>query len=320
MAVSAEVREFVIDRANGHCQLFHNMPFPGAQVCHMKQHQGFGGMPPEHWVNQPDNLLLGCAQCHRKLHDPHDPFIVEEFDYDGRIIKIRTPSGRLISPKNTPIWFLLEDDFVEAQAHRVLLESASRQYRDAQSRLMQEFLYFRDVANSYKVKPFRRWMVFNDEGGSTVSGWEDVPKHVGFTVGDADRLELTGRWLEQEGLTELAQDIDFKLLEVIRLKAKDHFSFLAGIARDGSQDEFWDALDRLTKTADELRPFWVGTGKVRRVLATGKDVVLKKLMPGEFLLRGSMLAGRDNVIRESLPKPIEPTEPTDDRLPDGEFN
>ena len=167
---------------------------------------------------------------------------------------------------------------------------------------MRECVYFRDMKGRHLIKPFHPYMIFNDEGGVTATGWEDIPPMIGFSVNDGNRFEKMGRWLEQEELLEAAYGVDLKILEAIKREGGlDQFVRLAGIAAHGKPGELWEELDKLTKGADTMRPFWKGTGRVERFMAKDADDAKRHLRPGEFLLRGSMLAGRHNVKEREEP-------------------
>jgi len=112
MPVSDAARQEVQDRCGGDCQLFHRQPFPGAMIIHPR-HQGMGGLPEDHPLNQPKRLIWGCQHCHDLIDARGEhaaPYKITEIDADhvdeeggwDPILEILDDKGRPIAPEE--IW------------------------------------------------------------------------------------------------------------------------------------------------------------------------------------------------------------------------
>jgi len=101
MTISKAVRKQVMERDNGNCQFWHTHAVPGTEISH-KDHQGVGGLPPDHWKNQPSNLAASCSECHARFSGPGDVFIWEDFRPNG-VMKILDPDGNRVPEED--LWF-----------------------------------------------------------------------------------------------------------------------------------------------------------------------------------------------------------------------
>ena len=100
MAVSEANKQIVRDRCAGACQIFHRHPtLEGGMTVH-STHQGSGGMPEDHEVNQPKKLLYGCQHCHDlidgRLGNGLYRFGEVDLEADPPILELFDPNGRRI--------------------------------------------------------------------------------------------------------------------------------------------------------------------------------------------------------------------------------
>jgi len=54
MAISRAERDRAFDLDRGECQFFHDEPVEATEFSHFI-HQGAGGLPEDHWINQAEN-------------------------------------------------------------------------------------------------------------------------------------------------------------------------------------------------------------------------------------------------------------------------
>ena len=95
MAISDKVRRLVMERDEGRCQFFCGGR-PATDVAH-RDHQGSGGLPADHWKNQPPNLAAACAECHSKHQTELQWLEFEEATYleeGGTDPKTFIPAGK----------------------------------------------------------------------------------------------------------------------------------------------------------------------------------------------------------------------------------
>jgi len=321
MAVSEETRQIVKSRLDGACGLFHDRPVPGAEVMHMLEHQGSGGLPEIHERNQPHNLLWACRDCHQLFHIPDEAeevrhagtvFKVEDFqltvDPFDRVLKIRDTNGNLINPLETPIWYLIEPYWKEGREKRVELEDAVRQLFTGMFRVAEGFEYFRDFNAKDLKQPWKRFMAFNDRaGGVELTKWEDLPPILNFTVREANRYERQARWATESNSVELVRGMAIYAIDALR-KIKDEARLveIAGIAQHGKPQEFWAAIDAEVTKHERMSTFELVSGDIRIVRGQMKDGTLVdvdgkpiEIRPGEKVIkRGVLIRGTEGVTEE----------------------
>ena len=78
MAISDKTRRDVMERDKGECQFWCGGK-PATQFSHF-DHQGIGGLPPDHPKNQPENGAASCDECHGRFNGPGRVYVWEEFE------------------------------------------------------------------------------------------------------------------------------------------------------------------------------------------------------------------------------------------------
>ena len=322
MPVSDAVRERVKNRLEGACYFFHDRPVQGTQIVHLKHHQGMGGLPPEHEYNQEENLAWGCQECHNLFHIPEGAeearhagtvFKVKDFrlpsklDPFDRAMEILDTNGNVIDPVETPIWYLIEPHYSEGKERRVQLEAAVRTLFASMFEVAQGFEYFRDY-HARKDQAWRRFMVFNDEGGTELRRWEDLPPLLNFTVTDANRYERQARWATESNSIDLVRGMSIKAINALRqITDEAKLVELAGIARDGKPTEFWGALDEEVEKRERMNRYELVRGSLRIVRGTDKDGTLYdadgkeiQIHPDERIIikKGTILRGGGKIEEE----------------------
>jgi len=332
MPVAKDVRERVKNRLGGNCYFFHAKPTPGNQYVHLKWHQGIGGLPEDHEVNQEENGAWGCQECHDLFHTITTPFKVEKYaighDENSRVLTIRDSTGEFIDPLATPIWYLLEPLARAAKEQRTKLEAAVRNFRQSGFEIAQGFEFFRDFETADLKRAWRRFQVFNDEGGTDIEQWENLPGLLGFSIRLANRFERQARWATVTGSTDLVNMMMIDEIDALR-KVKDQAFLveLAAIAQNGKPSEFWAKLDEITEKLERMSKFELVTGPIRIVRGQMKDNVLHddtgkvvEIRPGETIIKkGTILQAHGAKITEEDDTVIDIEEESDGgQMPDAE--
>lgn len=119
MAISEAVRKEVMERDHGECMFFHRQPVPATEISHF-DHQGLGGLPPDHWKNQAPNLAASCGECHRRFPaykwGEFTPLRIEDRstdDVDYPKMVIYDLSGKIISKED--LWFYVRHEATRLQ-------------------------------------------------------------------------------------------------------------------------------------------------------------------------------------------------------------
>jgi len=105
---SEKTRREVFARDNGECQFFCGGK-QATEISHF-DHQGVGGLPPDHWKNQPQNLAASCGLCHRRIHSGYrwvefvpPKILTSGISCETLVMKIIDPSGNEIPESD--LWF-----------------------------------------------------------------------------------------------------------------------------------------------------------------------------------------------------------------------
>jgi len=222
---SEKTRREVFERDGGFCQFWHREPVAATEISHMI-HQGPGGLPPEHELNQPGNLAASCSECHRRF-PPNGRWRWREFepigfgvDHVGRRMVIESPSGKVV-PKYD-LWFYNRWTWVETQARFQELRDAVRIERDA----------------ALKSADLLRWI---KEHGLPAA----VNEHTGYLPLAAE-LGLSSAETKRRIRVAAAIDgmsvgnVDIRVLDRIRSKTTEELEEIAGWFAELPPAEAWE--------------------------------------------------------------------------------
>lgn len=293
--ISDATRAEVMKADEGECQFFCGGR-PATQVAHF-DHQGAGGLPPDHWKNQLPNLAASCGECHpERIHVEHEwvRFRRPSYPSDVGEMMIRNRASGLVVP-NESLWFYMRhrrDDAREAaaalQTIGVIDEAVAERMVDLRNgaHLLESGAEFGQYVSSLGWDPNRAeavadaWLWAQDFGG-----WpEGVPHSKVALLMDVewpdDEQEGPDGPLTPENYLGMAeQGASYtelrKSLETAGLKICQQRIYLVGPVDRGTVDERW----RLYRTRDELRLLQLAAGRslgVMRVNAIKGGLKLRR--------------------------------------------
>lgn len=270
MAISEAVRRAVDERDNGECQLFHRRPIPATEVAYIR-HQGMGGDVPGAEVNQPDNLLSTCAECHRKLHGPGMPHQIVQFVPDEGVLEGVDGEGRRVLHEQ--LWWYAKEDMKSVMWAMQRIQHRAQQIRDAQWEIGSL------IASLYAKADLLA------ELGTDVYG---VGMEAGLPSADVKRLARVHRWAEDMQLD--CRALDPAIVDRLRKVPEDEIEEVFAEAQALSRQDLLRLLnDRYG--SERMRTFRIFQApEYREVRARTEDEV--EYAPGEVVVRGgSVISG-----------------------------
>ena len=276
MGLSDSVRQAVLDRDQRLCQLFHKRPTPATEVAHM-YHQGAGGDSSDSDVNQPDNLISVCSECHRKLHGPGIPWQIVHWDPARNELEVIDPEGRPVDHEQ--LWFYRAPQARAAMECLARAADAVRTMRRANWELAECVTY---LSNDL-------WQLIPDSDASSL--FDLASDHLGLTASEVRQLIRVYKWAREFGMLEHLAEVSPEVADVIR--RMDSEGSLARLAGTLPTRQLWDEIDKRRQWHKRLRTFVITSGPVRIVKARSADDV--EWQHGEKIIRGSLLTGGEDV-------------------------
>lgn len=278
--ISEEVRRVVLERDGHACQFFHTSPYQDFLEIFHVHHQGMGGRPTWHELNQPDNLITACHHCHARFHGQGAQYKVVHFDpndSENGLIVIRR--GQEV-PKYE-LWFYLSRWKKEKAAQEM-----ARFQELAQMRKLSFWLLAKYLSEASQQKKYRWLGEFNDV--------YELGAEVGLTSGEV-RVFLRA-WKFAQGLIEIGVVSEDELFQldprIMNLLAgfPDRAEEIISHALTLHPADFWRWVDMELKRLKRLWPQrgWVVKTPVKEVLLAGEDVPLG---PDEVLIKGGTVIG-----------------------------
>jgi len=275
--ISERVREEVLSRDGHTCQLFHRKPVPATEIAHVR-HQGMGGDLPDSEVNNPDNLISVCSECHRKLHGPGTPWQIVRWNPGAVELEVVDGEGRRVD--HDELWFYWVPRVQDAQNHLTRAMFASGEMKEQAWKLAAEL----DALATDDA-----WRLIPDSNAYSL--FDLASDYLGLTSSDVRQLLRVYRWAKNIDCLDCLRSISPDIADVIRRMDAD--GSLLQAASMLPIRELWDEIDRRKQGRKRLRSFVVTEGPVRVVKALSADDVERK--SGEKLIRGSLLTGGDDV-------------------------
>lgn len=279
MAISERVRREVLARDRGFCQLFHKQPVPATEIAHIR-HQGMGGDSPDAEVNQPDNLISVCSECHRKLHGPGIPYQIVRWEpEDPEGLEVVDPEGRRVP--HDRLWFYVRGQWEQAEKDISWLRGAISSIRGLRWGVAQALARLKE------------------SGGYRVGEYSDIYElglDFGLPSAEVKRLIRAAKFAEEMGLDMTA--IDPEIADALRRVPEEDLVEVAGWFRDHPLPEAWRRIhdkygtERM-RTFRKFRPVQEDgeiTIAYEEIKARSEDEV--PIEPGEVVVRGgSVIAG-----------------------------
>ena len=300
MAISDKTRRDVMERDKGECQFWHREPDPATEISHFV-HQGAGGLPPEHELNQPPNLAASCSECHARFSGPGRVYVWEEFEpaciaftakttlyagdeivgssvdvNDGRgVMQIRAPNGKLV-PKED-LWFYVRWDWAAAPGKSEALKDMIQQERLA----------------AWKVAEYLAW--FKSTGTAPAVGSEDY-LDLGASLGLSSAEVKKRVRMCVYRMTELSAEADAAMAVVsidvadrLRKVPESDIVEVAGWFADLPQAEAWSRFNDRYPGPEKRKKYRIFTGTYREVEAASDDEI--DAGGGVVVKGGSVIAG-----------------------------
>lgn len=303
MAISEKTRKEVMERDSGNCQFWHNHPVPATEISH-KDHQGAGGLPPEHWKNQSPNVAASCHECHLRFSGPGRVYVWDEFlpaDVEGmnvggpvvaevtmlltgtnnmddayRVMKwdaiqqnmghmaIRAPNGQLVPEKD--LWFYNRWLWKEAKDYAQSLEQVLNQ-----SRLIM-----------WKAAEYLAWFKDHNMAAALEDGSKDV-LDVGesFSLSSAQTKRMVRLSKYVEGLDEEARgtlhQLDLDIVDRLRKIPDKELVEVGEWFADLPRAEAWSRFNERYPGKERLIKYRVYPGSYREVEAETDKEAEKKI-------------------------------------------
>lgn len=275
--ISEKVRKYVWERDGGECQLFHSRPTTeGLEIAHIK-HQGMGGDSPESEVNQPDNLILVCHECHDKLHGPGVPYQIVRWDPGDPTggLEVLDREGRKVPHEK--LWFYHKQKAKEAKEQLAMLSTAARSVR----------------ATMWLIADIFRW--FKENNVAFMVGWDNVYEigaALGYTSAQVKRLIRASKWAEEMGLRNAIEAVDIEVAGALRRVPEEDLEEVLGWFAELPPAEAWEQFNQ-RYSKERMRTFRVlPRVPVRTVRAKAIEEV--EYGPDEMVIHGgSILIGQE---------------------------
>jgi len=275
--ISKKVREYVWQRDEGECQLFHGRPMTeGLEIAH-KDHQGMGGAPPDAEENEPDNLMLVCHQCHMKLHGPGIPYRIVRWDPSDLTggLEIVDPEGRRVPHEQ--LWFYKKQAAREAKEKLATLSTATRSVR----------------FTMWLIADIFRW--FKEHNVAFMVGWNDVYElgaALGYTSAQVKRFIRASRWAQEQDLRDAVEVVDIDVVNALRRVPEGDLEEVLGWFAELPPAEAWEQFNQ-RYSKERMRTFRVlPRVPVRTVKARAIEEV--EYGPDEMVIHGgSIVIGQD---------------------------
>lgn len=270
MAVSDKVRREVFQLDHGECQFLHSEPYPADQISHFV-HQGAGGLPPEHWVNQPPNLAASCGACHARLHDTGTRYVWTKFDRKRGMMEI-TRGGRLVHPRE--LWFHEKSWWAETRERFLKLEQACDAERAAQWRVAGLLAYLAEFGSPAAVNGSRDWL--------------DLAAQCGVTSAEARRRVRAEKFRQESGLARgtigaVSVDVADRLRGIER---EEELCDVAGWFTSLPPAEAWSRFNAAYPPPERRTTYRAFVGEYREVEAADEAAALEALGDGAVIVRG----------------------------------
>jgi hypothetical protein len=279
MSVSEAVRREVFARDKSECQFLHQFPTPATELSHCV-HQGAGGLPEDHWVNQAGNIAASCGECHRKLSGPGKPYRWAGFAPGvAGVLELRTPQGQIV-PKHD-LWFYNKVRWTETQAKTEELEAWMDQERAA----------------AWRVAEILAWLAENGiaKAVNDSADWLDLAAQVGITSAEARRRVRAEKFRAGLGIARATIGaVDIDVADRLR-KIEDEAELcdVAGWFTAMPRAEAWARFNATYAGPERRRKYRAFIGTYREVEAASEEEALVQLGrdDGIIMVGGSVIAG-----------------------------
>ena len=291
MPVSKEARKFVENRARGCCEIYHEAPFPGDQIVHTIEHQGMGGASEDAEMNDPNVLLYGCAECHRKFHGTGAVHSIVKIDLKAGILEIVDDSMHKVD--HSRIFFHNSAKWNEAHDRYPKLVEAVRKMNEASWDVAEALAWF---APEKKKPELMRVCPEVHAGMARDKAWGVFLAILGMTRGKAAGLSKIGKWGTNEGLGEMLRGVDLDALDALKNSDEKDLIDLLGLAK-GKPADFWAEIDK-RRSKNRRAKEWLfdkPDGTIVRTHAYDPPHVDEKA----FLISGRIVSSGRHKVEES---------------------
>jgi len=288
---SEKTRREVFARDNVDCQFWHREPVEATKISHMI-HQGPGGLPPEHELNQPGNLASSCSECHRRF-PPNGRWRWRQFepigfgvDHVGQRMVIESPSGKVVPKRD--LWFYNRWRWKESEAKYLELENWIAKEHSAAWKAAELIAWFKDHGIAHAAV-------------SEAADYLDVAADVGLSSGEAKKRKRVAGF--RGGLAVPGQNaldrVSLDVADRLRKIPDDELVAVAGWFADLPPAEAWSRFNEKYPGPEKRKTYRIFTGAFREESAAEDDAIITK--KGEVVVKGgSVIRGpREEIEKEA---------------------
>lgn len=284
MAISEATRAEVFRLDHSECQFWHAEPVPATDCSH-RVHQGAGGLPPDHWINQPPNIAASCRACHGRFSGPGKPYRWTEFSREDRVMGILAPNGTLVPEDD--LWFYNRERWEKTQATFVQLESFADRERGAAWQVAEQLLWLKEhgIAGAVNLS----------------ADWLDLAAQAGFSSTEARKRARVAAFADEMKLA--ASTLHAIELDVVdRLRKIDDEAVLCDIGgwfASLPPAEAWARFAEKYPGKERRKRYRAFSGAYDEVTAASEAEAMALLAPGSVIVKGGSVIRGTRQQRES---------------------
>jgi hypothetical protein len=266
MAISEATRREVFRLDHSECIFWHVEPVEASEVSHFI-HQGAGGMPPTHWLNQPPNLGASCHPCHLRFSGPGKVYHWIAWDREGGVLRIKSPRGKLV--KTDDLWYYNRERWALTQTHYQALKAKATNERAAAWDVARELEWLAKHGIAAAVNKSADWL--------------DLAAEVGISSTEARRRVRVSSHVEPGDLS-LGLDIDVadRLLKLPDLELAE----VAEWFRELPLAEAWSRFNERHPGKDRRKRYRAFVGSYREIEAASEDEAMASLGAESIIVKG----------------------------------